>query len=244
MLQAVTLDFWNTLFVDRGGREREHVRAAMLRDELALVGMRPPEEHIHEALRVGYEYFDQVWRDEHRTPTTAELVDDLLKTLGARLPAEARARLADRFANLILEYDPHLIDGVAATLPRLGARWRLAVICDTGFSPGSALRVVLERHDLLAYFTFLYFSDEGGRSKPDERVFRAVLDRLGVRAGEAAHVGDLQRTDIAGAQAVGMSAIHFIGANAQDAPVSTADAVITRFDELPQTLGDLVCPCC
>ena len=106
------------------------------------------------------------------------------------------------------------------------------------------LRKVLERHDLLRCFTYLYFSNEGGMSKPDPRVFRFVLDQLGVRAGEAAHVGDLQRTDIAGAQGAGMSAVHFIGANATDAPSSTADAVTTRFDELPRALGNLICAGC
>ena len=34
VIRAVTLDFWNTLFVDRRGREREHMRADILRAEL------------------------------------------------------------------------------------------------------------------------------------------------------------------------------------------------------------------
>jgi HAD superfamily hydrolase (TIGR01549 family) len=244
MLQAVTLDFWNTLFVDRGGREREHARAAQLRDELALVGMHPSQEWVHEALLTGYQYFDEVWRRESRTPDTAEIVDTVLETLRARLPAEARARIVERFANLLLETGPEPVPGAPETLPRLAERWRLAVVCDTGYSPGAVLRTLLERYDMLGHFRYLYFSDEGGVSKPDPRVFRHVLDKLGARAGEAAHVGDLQRTDIAGAQGAGMYAIHFIGANAQDLPASTADAVVTRFDELPRALGTLVCPGC
>ena len=244
MLQAVTLDFWNTLFIDRGGREREHVRAAMLRDELALVGMYPREEEIHHGLRTGYRYFDEVWRSEHRTPSTGELADTVFLELGARLPADARARVVERFENLLLEFAPVPVPEVTTTLPLLEERWRLALICDTGYSPGSVLRRIIADNGLLEHFDYLYFSNEHGMSKPDPRVFAFVLEQLGVRAGEAAHVGDLQRTDIAGAQAAGMSAIHFVGANDQDAEVSTADAIIERFDQLPRALGNLICAGC
>ena len=70
---------------------------------------------------------------------------------------------------------------------------------------------------MLAAFEYLFFSNEHGMSKPDVRVFQHTLAALDVRAPEAAHVGDIQRTDIAGAQAAGMAAVHFIGANNHDA---------------------------
>jgi FMN phosphatase YigB (HAD superfamily) len=81
-------------------------------------------------------------------------------------------------------------------------------------------------------------------SKPDVRVFRHTLDELEVRAPEAAHVGDIQRTDIAGAQAAGMAAIHFIGVNNRDAARSTGDLIVRHFDELPAKLGGLTCAGC
>ena len=71
-----------------------------------------------------------------------------------------------------------------------------------------------------------------------------MLEELGVRPCEAAHVGDIQRTDVAGAQAAGMSAVHFIGANNQDAARSTADVIVRHFEELPQALGGLICAGC
>jgi FMN phosphatase YigB (HAD superfamily) len=54
----------------------------------------------------------------------------------------------------------------------------------------------------------------------------------------------MQRTDIAGAQAVGMWAVHFVGANARDVPRSTADVLVRHFDELPAALGNLICAGC
>ena len=134
--------------------------------------------------------------------------------------------------------------GALYALPLLAERYRLAVVCDTGYSPGRVLREVLERNGMLAYFEYLYFSNEHGMSKPDVRVFRHTLAALDVRAPEAAHVGDIQRTDIAGAQAAGMAAVHFIGANNDDAGHSTADLIVRHFDELPAALGGLTCAGC
>lgn len=43
-----------------------------------------------------------------------------------------------------------------------------------------------------------------GWEKPDPRTFRAALDPLGVAPGDALHVGDQPRSDVAGALGVGM----------------------------------------
>jgi putative hydrolase of the HAD superfamily len=46
-----------------------------------------------------------------------------------------------------------------------------------------------------------------GKTKPHEAIFRAMLDLLGVPAGEAVMVGDTIEDDIEGARAVGMQAV-------------------------------------
>jgi len=244
MLQAVTFDFWNTLFVDRRGHEREVVRAAVLAAELERARIPATEGAVQEALRGSWDFFDRIWLHEHRTPVCAELVDTILASLGARLGEAARERIVDRFERMVLELPPEPTPGVVYTMPRLRERYRLAVICDTGYSPGVVLRELLDRHCLLPLFDYAFFSNEHHMSKPDVRVFRATLDELEARAGEAAHVGDMQRTDIAGAQAAGMSAVHFVGVNNHDAARSTADVVVRHFEELPGALGSLVCAGC
>jgi len=242
VIRAVTLDFWNTLFVDRRGREREHMRADVLRAELAAVGQAPPEHAVRDSLAHGYDYFDAVWRREQRTPSCSEILDATLLHLGADLPADARRRVAHIFAGLLLQAPPDVVPGAARTVAYLGATYRLALISDTGYSPGSVLREVLRGAGMLEHFRYLYFSDEGGRAKPHPHAFRSVLEQLDVRAPEAVHVGDMQRTDIVGAQAVGMWAIHFVGANDRDARSSSADAVTRRFEDVPRLVGDLMRP--
>jgi len=244
MLRAVTLDYWNTLFVDTRGRERERRRAELLRRELEQLGHRLPAGAYGDALRAGYDFFDRVWRDEARTPTSGEIVDVVLGALRAQAPAEVHARITSAFELLLLELPPDPVPGVVYTLPALAERYRLAVVCDTGYSPGSVLRELLDRHCMTPLFDYLYFSNEHGMSKPDVRVFKHTLVQLGVPAGEAAHVGDMQRTDIAGAQAAGMSAVHFVGASSRDAEHSTADALVRHFEELPAALGSLTCAGC
>jgi len=239
MLRAVTFDFWNTLFVDVRGREREQRRADVLAAELSRAGAHPPAAVIDEALRTGFGFFDRVWLSEQRTPACAEIVDSILGTLDAQLPAAAHAHVVEEFEQMILDLPPEPMPAARETVRSLAQRYRLAVICDTGYSPGSVLRVLLERHGMLAGFEYLYFSNEHGMSKPDVRVFQRTLRELGIPAREAAHVGDIQRTDIAGAQASGMAAVHFIGANRHDAARSTADATASHFDELPRTLDSL-----
>lgn len=50
-------------------------------------------------------------------------------------------------------------------------------------------------------------SNAHGKTKPHESIFRAMLDRLGVAAPEAAMVGDTLADDVEGALAVGMGAV-------------------------------------
>jgi putative hydrolase of the HAD superfamily len=244
MLRAVTLDYWNTLFVDVHGREREHRRAELLRGELAHLGHELPHSAYDDALRIGFDFFERVWHDEVRTPPSTEIVDAVLAALGVQVPGEVHARISNAFELLVLDVPPEPIPGVIYTLPALAERYKLAVVCDTGYSPGSVLRQLLDRHCMTPLFDYLFFSNEHGMCKPDARVFKHTLAQLRVPAAEAAHVGDIQRTDIAGAQAAGMAAVHFVGANSRDAHRSTADAVVRHWDELPAALGGLTCAGC
>lgn len=244
MLRAVTLDFWNTLFVDHRGRERERRRAAWLRAELEKLGASVTDAALADALSAGFDYFERVWHDERRTPPASETTEATLAALGVRFSDDAFARTVEYLERLILDVPPEPVAGAVGALTTMAERYKLAVVCDTGYSPGSVLRELLARNSMLEPFSYLFFSNEHGMSKPDVRVFKHTLAQLGVRAGEAAHVGDIQRTDIAGAQAAGMMAVHFVGASNRDAGRSTADLIVRHFDELPAALGGIICAGC
>jgi FMN phosphatase YigB (HAD superfamily) len=239
MLTAVTFDLWDTLLTDRDLLDRMALRATRLREALAPLGVYPGDEELERAFAESWRNFDRVWMTEHRTPSTAESIDVALGELGVDAPAATRAAITRMMEDLVTEVPPVPVEGAAEVLAELAGRYRIGLVSDTGLSPGRALRPVLDSHGMLKHFTFLYFSDEGGMSKPDPRVFALALEKLGARPAEAAHVGDILRTDIAGAQAAGMHAVHFVGVNASDAAWSTADRVIEHLRDLPAALDTL-----
>jgi putative hydrolase of the HAD superfamily len=224
MIRAVTLDFWNTLLDDSHPPARDEVRTARLYEIVAPYGYAPGPEAIHAAFVKVWRHFDRIWFKKSRTPSTAESAAVLLRALRIRLPQEARERVVTMLEEIILESPPRTVEGVPETLP---------------LSPGRVLRRVLELHGLEQWFAAFFFSDEHGWSKPDPRAFLTPLAALGVAPAEAVHVGDIQRTDIAGAQAAGLQAIHFVGVNSADLPVSSAQAVVARFSELPAAISRL-----
>ena len=67
----------------------------------------------------------------------------------------------------------------------------------------------LDREGLLAYFSGWAFSDEVGHYKPAPQIFEAALAALDAEPAAAMHVGDLRRTDIAGAAALGMRTVRY-----------------------------------
>ncbi len=116
---------------------------------------------------------------------------------------------------------------------------RLGIICDVGFTGGELLREFLEREGLLDHFSGWAFSDEVGYYKPAPQIFEAALDALDAEPGEAAHVGDLRRTDVAGAAAVGMRTVRYRGLHddRDEDGGGEADFVIDSHRELPDLIG-------
>jgi len=70
-------------------------------------------------------------------------------------------------------------------------------------------------------------SEEAGVTKPDPRIFRLALERLGRPANEAVMIGDAWETDIAGARAAGIRPIWFnrVGAASPDPSVTEIRAL-------------------
>ncbi|MFB0536659.1 MAG: HAD family hydrolase [Anaerolineae bacterium] len=70
-----------------------------------------------------------------------------------------------------------------------------------------ALPTLLAELGLAEFFAFILPSAEIGVEKPDGRIFRLALQRLGLRPQEVVHVGDQYEADVVGARAVGITPI-------------------------------------
>ena len=71
----------------------------------------------------------------------------------------------------------------------------------------SRLISTLENIGLARYFDFILPSAVVGSAKPDKKIFEEALRRSGVVPHEACHIGDEMRTDVAGAEGVGIHPI-------------------------------------
>jgi HAD superfamily hydrolase (TIGR01549 family) len=211
---AVTFDFWDTLVRAPTAVETRHARRGRLRAVLAELGVEVDESRLDASLAAIRRDFDRHWA-ANRQFRGDEATDQLLRDLRADLSAVDRRRAADAFMGVGDDHLPELTRNVEETLRALEARGvRIGIICDVGLSPSSVLRSYLDRHGVLDAFDHWSFSDEVGVYKPDPRIFDHALTGLGgIAPSASAHVGDLRRTDIAGARAFGMTAVRYAGSN-------------------------------
>jgi putative hydrolase of the HAD superfamily len=68
-------------------------------------------------------------------------------------------------------------------------------------------RAILTRQGLADYFEPIIISSEVGIEKPDERIFRLALEKVGVPASRCLYVGDNYYDDAIGAMKVGMPSL-------------------------------------
>ena len=85
----------------------------------------------------------------------------------------------------------------------------------------------LERFDLARHFDAILIEGEWGVGKPDPSIFREALSRMNARPESAWMVGDNLEADIAGAQAVGMTAV-WIDHAGEGAPTTAQPNRIVR----------------
>lgn len=232
-MKAVTFDFWNTLMWEKPGTMRA-LRRREIERAITELGLALDQEEIERELGVISDFQRDHWmRGELFQPHDG--VRHLGESLAdGRLTGGQRARIGE--ALLLSGADPELnpADGIGETLLELKERgMKLGIVCDVGIAPSTVLRGCLERAGLLHLFDTWAFSDEVSSYKPSPEIFRHVLDGLGVEARDAAHVGDLRRTDVAGSRDFGMTSIRYRGV-ADDPPdgVEDADHVISSHLEI------------
>ncbi|UCC62985.1 MAG: HAD family hydrolase [Anaerolineae bacterium] len=237
MLHAVTFDFWGTLYQDASARDE---RLHLLEEVLARYSQPRPWTALEAAYRHAWSVLDRVWLEEHRSITIERWLREMLAFLKADLPEDVLAGLRRPIEEIYLHGDaPRPVPGVAEILPCLSRRYRLGLISDVGLTPGRVLREILHRDGLLPYFRALTFSDETGATKPLPEQFLRTLAILEARPEKAAHVGDLPETDLAGARAVGMKAVLFLGVSHRQDGRLLADAVFEEYAELEDLLERL-----
>ncbi len=239
MLRAVCFDLWGTLVADAPGvadaRAAERVRRI---DRALRDGAWPaPPEAITDAMQATVDTVVGVHQDnididaEERVALFYRHLDPSLRP-EHDLPADAVAAVRTAIHESALYHPPELLPGAADTLAALqGSGCRLALVSNTGLSPGVALRSLLDALGVGRYFVAQVYSDELRSWKPDPRMFDEAVFALGVPKEQTLFVGDTAEADILGAQSYGIGLTAQVGGK--------------RIEEIRPTLdlrgvGDLV----
>lgn len=238
-IQAVTFDHWNTLVFEDDQMNLSHRRIDAWVARLAQEGMPIEPELLRGTFATTWEAFTVDWHAGVMR-SGADAANHALSILELPITDELHGELVDHFVDAGKHVDFHLTAGIEECLRALkDAGIKLGIICDVGFTPSSHLREHLDRRGLLQYFDGWSFSDDVGFYKPAREIFDHALATVGNPDPAAvAHVGDLRRTDVAGALAMGMTAVRYAGVF-DDPPENGPEATVTVTDyaELPALLG-------
>lgn len=229
-IQAVTYDCWGTLLRDHDWEGAQEIRRSALRRFLDL-----SEEEATELLDEAWARHDEAWK-QIETFGPGRMAAYCLEARGVFDDDQINA-LTKEFEEASLKGGEEAVEGAVDILKTLKANnIRIALVCDTGFSSGRVVRQLLEDNGLAEHIDVFCFSDEVGVPKPGHEIFDKALAELGVRPPEAVHVGDLKRTDIAGAHNVGMHAVRFVGVHNDQSDAKEAECVISRHEQILECL--------
>jgi FMN phosphatase YigB (HAD superfamily) len=228
---AISFDFWHTLVAEPDGLlallRREAVLGALMQRGIEVEG-EVLDAHLAQAQALQAEAWE---RGEHFEPmrAAARLADAI-----DGLDGEDRRRVLAAFLDAGETVDLELSPGAAETLAALAdGGVQLGIVCDVGLTGSRHLRAMLDRAGVLRHFTGWAFSDEVGSYKPSPAIFVHMLDQFRLREGEVVwHVGDLKRTDVAGARRAGLVPIRYRGLVDDTSDAGEADLVIEHFSEL------------
>ena len=231
---GVTFDCWGTLIFDRP--DPDGVSALDLRVAAVARICEMDEERARQVLSDAWTKHFEMWHalESYGSPGMARYCLDAAGLDGAARQDE----LTEAFEEASSALGVEVVAGALEAVEEIHRGGRpTALVCDTGFSPGRVVRRILTEKGFAEVLDVMAFSDEVGAPKPDARMFRHALDGIGVGPESAVHVGDLRRTDVAGARALGMRTIRFKGVYDDDSEHPDADVVLGSMIELPILLG-------
>ncbi|MCX6146335.1 MAG: HAD family hydrolase [Candidatus Kapabacteria bacterium] len=229
-LQAITIDFWNTIYDSTGGFDRNAYRQRCLIEEIDKHGLFIMGDEINKSIEATWAFFEKAWKEEHRTPSTVESITFLFNYLKLPLEDFSVNKVANAFADSVLVHPPQLLPDAKDSIQKLSSKYKLGLISDTGFSPGTILKELMIRDGIANHFTSFSFSDETGVSKPHSLAYLTALNQLKIDPINALHIGDIEHTDILGAKNFGMKAIRIKADKTSHFAANSPENTIADFD--------------
>jgi len=236
--QAITYDYWNTLIKET--TDSLNRRKSLWTELLLDAGYEVNQSQLDTAFSLGWQFFDRQWRSNTQTGLD-EVVSVVIKALPIKISVSLHPLLRDAYLEASKSTARTLLPEVEETFKYLHESGTpVGVVCDVGTIPSPVLKQWLVDLGIFDLIDFFGFSDEIKVYKPDHRIFEKTLKGLGAKdPSRTAHIGDLKRTDVAGARSFGMVAIRYTGAREDDEEVEDGDYVSNSHLDILQFLNIL-----
>lgn len=240
-IDAVTFDFWWTLFRDADGRADtsvEKLRLDYIIDIAKLYGRKICYQHARDAFEAARQFFEENHK-KAKFVSPVSLTKRLFLNLDIKLSNHEARIISERLSHLGINSRLVLIEGAEELVRFLKYHSvRIGLISDTVMTKGRHLVWHLRKHGMLNYFDYLVFSDEIHAVKPNPIVFNLATQKLGASPENCLHIGDFPWSDIEGAKRSGLAAVQFIGGLSPEAKNihPNADFVAKNFKEVISVL--------
>jgi putative hydrolase of the HAD superfamily len=242
-ITAVTFDLWDTLIQEHpGGSDRlAKLRIEKIGSLLSSRGIIHSKDEIGSAYKKTGDFLELTWSKRRDMPVHDQvlfMLSSIDDKLACKLSRQDLAAVEKIYAECILDNPPRMLPGAKEALRSVKENgYRTGLISNTGRTPGSALRLVMDNMGIVGFFDTMTFSNEILVRKPAEGAFRVTLDRLRVLPRAAVHIGDDCDGDILGAKKVGMHAIQIVPPGARRS--SEADSCVDSLDSVIQSIARL-----
>jgi putative hydrolase of the HAD superfamily len=239
---AVLFDYGHTLVDFHRTQEALLAAYQAIRDRIdAVAYMEVPEIlDLVERVAGGVDQLVTQSYEEHRMEELdqAVLFREALGAIGFDLPDDVIDHVValdhSAYSNSIT-IEPEVLE-VVGGLGRRGLK--LGLVSNVSLRP-KLMDADLDRLGLGPLLDAAVFSSEVGVRKPDPRIFREALARIGAEPAETVFVGDRLYDDVSGARAVGMRTVQTRQFRAEEDPEVVPDAAIAHLRELPEVLERL-----
>jgi putative hydrolase of the HAD superfamily len=202
MIKAIFFDFYNTLVSFDPTREELQTTACL---EFGI-------EVDRKAIPRGYWFADDFMSREnarsaiHKRSPSDEMAfwSDYESIILNKAGADVSKELALRIFTRVRQLDRKLVlfDDVLPTIRTLRGQ---GIVLGLVSNLSRGLDGHVNELSLTGYVDFALTSSEIGAEKPHPPIFLAALERAGVAASEAIHVGDQYHSDVLGAKGVGIN---------------------------------------
>ena len=206
LIKAVFFDWFNTLAQYEPPREQLQSQALQ---EFGINAS--PRELERGLLTADRAYFEESARSPIRERSAEEQLIFYIQYQKTVL-AEAGVNASDELLVKLMNKLQQLYRGLTFTLFS-DVLLTLKALKEQGFTLGlltnlpSGVDTICENLGVQPYLDFIVTSAEAGAEKPNPAIFRLALERAGISAQEAVHVGDQYRLDVVGARELGINPI-------------------------------------